>query len=199
MREAATRSLDQSLVNWLEQRIIRKFLAESRLVGESLLDVPCGYGRFWGTFADFDLRLVGIDRDPEMIQKAACSPDRNGHSHPLCGSVFALPFEDDSFDCVTCIRLLHLRFSDLERLSILRELTRVSRRFVIISIYQPTPLHGLWRHFKGTPDRLRFTTSKQLSDLLLESGLELRSSRPLQRGLHMQTFLLLTKATQAAV
>lgn len=199
MREAATRSLDQSLVNWLEQRIVREFLTESLMAGKSLLDVPCGYGRFWGTFADFDLRLVGIDCDPQMTRKAAESPERNGHSHPICGNVLALPFDDDSFDCVTCIRFLHLRFSDPERLSILRELVRVSRRFVIISVYHRTPLHGLWRRFKGTPGRLRFTTSKQLSALLSQSGLRLQSLRPLQRGLHMQTFALLTKTNQSAI
>ncbi len=199
MREAAIRSLDQSLVNWLEQRIVREFLTENRMVGRSLLDVPCGYGRFWGTFADFDLRLVGIDLDPQMTRKAAACPERNGHSQPVCGNVLALPFDDDSFDCVTCIRLLHLQFCDPDRLSILRELRRVSRRFVIISIYRPTPLHSLWRRFKGTPGRLRFTTSKQLSALLSQSGLRLQCLRPLQRGLHMQTFAMLAKTNGSTI
>ncbi len=193
MREPATRSLDQSLVNWREQRIVERLLVENGMAGKSLLDVPCGYGRFWRTFGGLDIRMVGIDLDPEMVRKAAAGPDRNGHSHPVRGNVFTLPFPDASFDAVTCIRLLHLQFSDADRVRILRELARVSRRFVIVSIYQPTPLHLLLRRINGTPGRLRFTTSEQLSGLVARSGLRLEARRPLQRGLHMQTFVMLTK------
>lgn len=195
MREAATRSLDQSLVNWLEQRLLRRLLTQNRLIGASLLDVPCGYGRFWETFEELDLRLIGIDRDPHMIRKAAAGSSANGHCHSVCGNVFELPFDKDSFDCVTCIRLLHLRFSDPERLSILRELGRVSRRSVLISVYLPTPLHAVWRHFKGTPGRLRFTSEEQLWNLARQSNLELMSLHPVRRFLHMQTFVLLSKGT----
>ena len=194
MREAATRSLDQSLVNWLEQRMVGRLLMKHQMVGKSLLDVPCGYGRFWQTFTHLGLQLVGIDRDPAMTRKAAGNLHGDGSHPPVCGNIFTLPFEDETFDCVFCIRLLHLQFTDGERRSILRELARVSRRLVLISIYQPTPLHGLWRRVHGTPGRLRFTTAAQLTELLGQSELSLLELRPLQRGLHMQTFVLLSKA-----
>ncbi len=193
MKEESERSWDQAAMNWLEQRALKRILVANGLVGKQLLDVPCGYGRFWPTLDRLDVRLIGIDLDPDQVRKAADHDALNRGSRAVCGDVFQLPFGDDSFDCVVCIRLLHLRFSEAERLAILRELARVSCRFVIISMYEHTGLHALARRFNGTPGRLRLMTSQELRDLVQTSGLRLDSVQPLLPHLHMQTFVTLTK------
>ncbi len=197
MKEEGERSWDQAGMNWLEQRALKRILVANRVVGKQLLDVPCGYGRFWPTLDRLDIRLIGIDLDSKMVRKAAGHDARNGVSRAVCGNVFQLPFGDDSFDCVVCIRLLHLRLSEAERLAILRELARVSRRIVIISMYERTGLHALARRFNGTPGRLRLMTIRELRDLVQASGLRLDSVRPLLPHVHMQTFVTLTKLTAA--
>ena len=110
-----------------------------------------------------------------------------------CANAFQLPFADNSFDGVICIRLLHLQYSDAERLAILRELARVSCCYVIISVYQFTPLHGVARLLNSTPGRVKLMTREQLSDLVRESGLERQSICCLMPYFHMQTFVVLTK------
>ncbi len=195
MKEKGERSWDQAAMNWLEQRALKRILIANGLVGKQLLDVPCGYGRFWPTLDRLDVRLIGLDLDPELARKATDQNALDGGGRAVCGDVFQLPFGDDSFDCVVCIRLLHLRFSEAERLAILRELARVSSRFVIISMYEHTGLHALARRFNSTPGRVRLMTSQQLHDLVQTSGLRLNSVQPLLPHLHMQTFVTLAKRT----
>ncbi len=194
MREPATRTLDQKIVNWAEQRKLNALLSSNGMAGKALLDVPCGYGRFWPMLDTLRPNLVGIDLDPVLVHKAANVNGRNGGSRAACSNVFQLPFAADSFDAVICIRMLHLNWSDAERAAILSELARVTRRLVIISLYRPTPLHALWRMVKGTPGRLRFTSDEQFSRLLEQGDLRLGSLNPLWHYLHMQTFVVLEKA-----
>lgn len=194
MKQQAERSVDQVWVNWREQRIVGALLAECRLAGGSLLDVPCGYGRFAPLFALLGIRAIGIDVDPDLVHLAVENQMPGRMEGGACGSIFELPFADNSVDCVLCVRFLHLQYSDRERLRILRELSRVSRRFVLISVYRFTSLHGLVRRWNGTRGRLRMMTDRQLGDLAQASGLECQSMHCLLRYCHMQTFVLLTKS-----
>ena len=108
-----------------------------------------------------------------------------------------LPFPDSMFDSVLCIRLLHHRFSNAERQRILAELARVSRRFVIISFYQPTLLHALARHWRGARGRLALMTAAHLQELAQASGLQRARRHALLRFCHAQTFAVLTKTPAA--
>ncbi len=192
MRQEATRSLDQRLVNWLEQRTVSKLLRDYGLQGR-LLDVPCGYGRFWPTFSGLGTRFFGVDLDPEMVRLADESNGYENGRRAICGDVFQLPFADDAFETTVSIRLLHLNYTGEQRQQILRELVRVSRRFVLISLYRFTPLHGLVRRWHSTPGRVRLMTENQLEDLVISVDVRLELLQPLHRFLHMQTFALLSK------
>jgi ubiquinone/menaquinone biosynthesis C-methylase UbiE len=44
----------------------------------------------------------------------------------------ALPFKENVFDCVACIRFLHHHMPDEVRVRILREMRRVSRKWLIV-------------------------------------------------------------------
>lgn len=199
MKQQAERSLDQVWVNWREQQILEKMVAKCQLAGGSLLDVPCGYGRFMPLLTRLGVRAIGVDLDPALVRLVVQIhvPDSRGRA--VCASIFELPFTGNSFDGVLCVRLLHLRYSDAERLQILRELARVSCRFVLISFYRFTALHGLARRWHGTPGRLRMMTLTQLRDLAGASGLQLHSLFPLLPYCHMQTFAVFTKSVNAEV
>lgn len=187
------RSLDQAWVDWREQRILSRLLTHCRLANRSVLDIPCGYGRFAPLYAGLGMTAIGADVSYDMVHLAAENSVRHGTGRWLCANILELPFADSTFDGVLCIRLLHHRYSDAERQRILGELARVSRRFVIISFYRFTPFHALARHWRGTRGRLAMTTLPHLRELAQASGLQIQRVYALLRLCHAQTFVVLTK------
>ena len=187
------RSLDQAWVNWCEQRILARLLTHCRLANGTVLDVPCGYGRFAPLYARFGITVVGADVNHAMVCLAMETQAQHSRGPWLCANILELPFAKSTFDGVLCIRLLHHRYSDAERQRILSELARVSRRFVIISFYRSTPLHALARHWRGTRGRLTMTTFPHLRALAQASGLQVQRVHSLLRFCHAQTFVVLTK------
>ena len=187
------RSLDQALVNWREQHVVEALLTRCQLQGGSLLDVPCGYGRFTALFARLGIIATGVDINSDMVRLAREEQVPSGRGRWLHADIFALPFANATFDCTLSIRLLHHRFSNDERVRMLRELARVSRRFVLLSFYLSTPLHNLARHWRGTRGRLSMMTPVQFHGLVQQSHLRIFQQRALWRFGHAQTFAVLMK------
>jgi hypothetical protein len=79
----------------------------------------------------------------------------------------------------------------------LRELARVSRRFVLMSFYLSTPLHTIARSWRGTRGRLAMMTTAQFHDLAQQSQLHILQQRALCRFCHAQTFAVLAKDVTA--
>jgi len=187
------RSLDQAWVNWCEQRIVARLLTHCRLANCTVLDVPCGYGRFAPLYARLGITAIGADVSHPMVHLAAANHAQHNRWGWLCANILELPFAESAFDSVLCIRLLHHRYSDADRQRILCELARVSRRCVIISFYRFTALHALARHWRGTRGRLAMTTLPRLRELAQASGLQIQRVCSLLRFCHAQTFVVLTK------
>ena len=187
------RSLDQAWVNWREQCLLTQLLMQCQLAQGTVLDVPCGYSRFAPVYAHLGITAIGADVSYDMAHLAAGNHARHDRERWLCANVLALPFIDSVFDSVLCIRLLHHRYSDVERQRILRELARVSRRFVIISFYRPTLLHTVARYWRGSRDRLAMMTLPHLRELAHASGLQIERVHSLLRFCHAQTLVVLTK------
>jgi len=95
----------------------------------SLLDVPCGTGRFARLLAARVPRCWGLDLSRAMLLQA-----RNKHPRfPLLRSDLArLPFPDHSIGITVCIRFLHLVRDPGLRIGFLKELRRVSRLGAVI-------------------------------------------------------------------
>jgi ubiquinone/menaquinone biosynthesis C-methylase UbiE len=126
-------------INRREQRTVAKIL--SQLDGakiKTVLDMPSGAGRFLPTLVQENRTLIEIDISHEMISlghQRLLAQERRGKVHFLQGSAFNLPLADNSIDCIFCNRLLH-HFKDAnDRLNLLRELHRISRRYVIVSFF----------------------------------------------------------------
>ena len=111
---------------------IRKALAQTTGV-RTILDLPCGTGRFTGALAREGFEVVGSDISHEMLKKAASIPD--GKQKAIYGYLQAnaehLPLRTDSLDCVVCIRFM-MHVDAATRVRMLNEFRRVSRRWVIV-------------------------------------------------------------------
>ncbi len=132
-------SLSRRLNDRREQALLARCLG--RLNGlESIADIGCGPGRFWPTIAGSSASgatLFGSDVSESMLRYARDRFDDDlGERFALAsGSVTALPFADAAFDCVISMRLLHHFGDRVDRLRALGELTRVARRYLIVSLW----------------------------------------------------------------
>lgn len=100
----------------------------------TVLDIPCGTGRFTRQILDRGWRLVNGDISLPMLREAR----RLGEGREaLLGGVRCdaerLPFPDASIDMVMSIRFL-MHVPDDLKVRILREYARISRRWVLVDV-----------------------------------------------------------------
>lgn len=100
---------------------------------QSILDVGCGAGDFLNHVPD-SYQKVGIDFCAEPLSLL--------RSPVAIGRIDALPFDSEQFDLVTCFELLE-HLSHYEFPLALRELERISKRYIMISVPNQEPLHQL--------------------------------------------------------
>ena len=187
------RSFDQAWVNWREQRLTERLLSACGLAGGSVLDVPCGYGRFFSLFTRLNMAVTGVDLNVEMLRLAQPSKVSSEPTRLLCGTIFNLPFADNAFDAVFCVRLFHHQYSDTERCRMLSELARVVRHYVLISFYRYPPLHLWGRALAKKRRRLVTLSDLDLDILAWASGLQPYCRASLLPYIHMQTFAVFRK------
>ncbi len=125
------------LSNRRDQAIVRQAL---ELAGnpESVLDVPCGTGRFWQALSEQPNRKIyACDNSQDMIDTGfKYRPDQiTQRVQAQQGSAFDLAYDDGFVDCVFCIRLIHHVGDEKDRLKLLSELRRVASSTVIISLW----------------------------------------------------------------
>jgi SAM-dependent methyltransferase len=106
----------------------------------SVLDVGAGvghWGRLLGHVLPPDVTVVGIDREPKWVEEATRRADDAGlgdrYSY-LQASAEDLPFEDESFDLVTCQTVL-MHVADPRR--VIREMTRVTKPGGLVVASEP--------------------------------------------------------------
>lgn len=125
--------------NW---RVIRRALVRAGPV-DTVLDLPCGTGRFSRLVAESGARVIGSDISLAMMAVAAeVHRGVAGVGGFVQADAERLPFRDDAFDCVLSIRFLHHVDGD-HRVRILRELGRVARRWVIVDLRHRYSYHWL--------------------------------------------------------
>lgn len=130
-------SLSRRISSWREVSLARRALA---LAGDpdSILDMPCGAGRFWPMLARTSARrLLAGDNSPAMLAAAVAgaAPETRARFEASPMDAFALPLADAAVDHVLCMRLLHHFAAPADRLRILREIHRVARRGATISVW----------------------------------------------------------------
>jgi len=125
---------------------IQKALALTEGV-RSVIDLPCGTGRFTGHLARAGFEVVGSDISVERMNQA--SGLANGQNANIKGYVRAdaeaMPFATKSVDCLMSIRFL-FHVDPQSRRRMLREFGRVSRRWIVADYrHKYSFRYGIWR------------------------------------------------------
>jgi SAM-dependent methyltransferase len=129
----------------VEERAIRRAV-QALARGGRILDAACGTGRITGLLVrEGFAAVVGCD-----ISRAMMSVARRGLGQVefLQSDATRLPFENDSFDAVTCIGLL-MHLDSETRVGVLKELARISRQPLVIQYGCVGVLLRLWAWLTG--------------------------------------------------
>ena len=141
-------------------------------VGTGLGDIPAGARRV-AARAGVALASVGLDASEELARAS-----RRAGGWSVCADALRLPLAARSVDVVTCSQLLH-HFAEEEGAALVRELTRVARRRVIVSDLRrsyvaaagfwaaswPLGFHRVTRH-DGVVSVMRGFTAAELRELV---------------------------------
>jgi len=130
-------SLARRLSNWREQQLARLSLADAGNP-ETVLDLPCGAGRFWPLLAENGQRQIyAADNSGDMLQVALTHQPQQLTERvvPFRTSAFDIDLPDNFVDSIFCMRLLHHIGQRKHRLAILREFHRVTRDTVVLSLW----------------------------------------------------------------
>lgn len=127
----------RKISHWREEQIIRKAL---QTAGNplSVLDLPCGAGRFWPLLSENkNRRIYAADNSSDMIEVAMSLQDQKitENIHSFQSSAFNIQVENNAVDCIFCIRLLHHIGEHEHRLKLLKEFHRVTKDTVIVSLW----------------------------------------------------------------
>lgn len=143
-------------------KILKQFIQNIKF--NSILDVGCGEGMLLKSFSDYisNKSCCAIDVDENEVRDAS-------KNLPFCsvkvGSVYEIPFENKSFELVTCTEVFeHL----VDPYKALLEIERVSSKYVLLSV----PNEPIWRilniirlsylkDFGNTPGHLNHWRSKE--------------------------------------
>jgi Methylase involved in ubiquinone/menaquinone biosynthesis len=142
---------------------------------KTLLDVGCGNGRFLSMVLNkFDVKVSGIDISPGMIEKGKEFLD--GRADLKVGDSEHLPWNDRSFDVVTCSASFH--HYPVPKL-FLKEVRRVLRTGGILMIADPFTSNELLRFFTNLVIKfsksgdVRIYSQKEMQELLENCGFTL--------------------------
>lgn len=189
----------QRLVNWREQRLVAALLRRTRRPGR-VMDVPSGYGRFTPALdASATGAVVCVDIDCERLI-ALRRATLEGHGTALVRADLrgVLPFASRSFDLVFNLRYLHHVGTREERQSVVAELVRVSRRYVLLSYYRRSNIHALQREVQSATRRNRrerpaMIARAEFDQMLRDVGCRRIADRSLIPGIHAQRIVLLER------
>jgi ubiquinone/menaquinone biosynthesis C-methylase UbiE len=166
---------------------IQRALASANDV-KSVVDLPCGTGRFTGNLARAGYTVVGSDISVEMMQQAAKLPSVRHENIKgyVRADAEALPFQTKSTDCLMSIRFLFHVDPDTRR-RMLREFGRVSRRWVIADYrHKYSFRYGVWKASRllGLTQRpFERVSVKSMKSEFEDAGLRVAQIIPVRRWL----------------
>ena len=189
--QAQPQGVVRRLALWREKRLVRRAL---KVAGEPglVLDLACGAGRFWPVLAEHGNRVIlASDSSQDMLNHA-----QTHHPASLLAriklfqsSVFSIDISENAVDCIFCMQLFHhVRDSD-HRLAILRELHRVSRDSLILSV-------PLGRGAEPVNDPQRIVVSRgEIETQFKQAGFSILKQYEVLPGFGMGSIYILRKDT----
>jgi SAM-dependent methyltransferase len=193
--------------NWNEQRLLQRLLRSVSIgrLDRWALDLPCGYGRLYYILRDLGAWVVEGDWSFHLLGAARLFHADEPNSPPLAGYVRAtalnLPFRDRTFGVVLSVRLCHHIREHQERLQYLREVMRVSRKWLVFTYFDTASIknrtHELRRRFNRK--RSKWTlTSREVEEVSRSAGFEVVQSIWMSRFFSGHRYVLLRRLDSVA-
>lgn len=126
---------------------LMKEVIESRGVGRRGLDVGCGQGAYVGRMRQLGFDVAGIDASAGQIELAVRNVGERGVVG--IGSVLDIPAEDNTFDFLYIINVLHHLGSVDEQRRAFAELLRVVRPGGLLFVHEINTRNILFRFYMG--------------------------------------------------
>jgi SAM-dependent methyltransferase len=190
--------LHKRINNRFEFALIRRCM---EVVGpqDLVLDLPSGTGRLSPVVRPWAKRVIESDVSMEMLKFCRRNWANRFEGHPggvaaagaggevegfAQASAFHLPYRDRAFDCVFSSRLTHHIPDPNERDQFIRELGRVSKRWVVMTYFHKWSLKNLLRMLRSPFNRKKpkvVMSTGEFRAVAATAGLELLHSWPLSR------------------
>lgn len=188
--------------NWHEQRLVRRLLRDSDIgkLDGFALDLPCGYGRLYAILRELGAPVIEGDWSFPLLATA-----RRYHGEHIDGplpsgylraTALQLPFRDRAFELVLSVRLSHHIREEAERIQHLREVMRVSRKWVLFTYFDAASVKNLnyERRRRYNRKRAKWTLSfEQVQDLAQSQGFQVARRAWLSRLFSGHRYTLLRR------
>jgi uncharacterized protein YbaR (Trm112 family)/ubiquinone/menaquinone biosynthesis C-methylase UbiE len=157
-----------------EYQILKRLLSGQQRCA-TMLEIPCGGGRLSPQLIDATDLLIQADIGMGQILYAMTQETFNIPQIYMTASAFSIPLRDSSVDASVCVRLSHHLATAKQRESLLAELLRVSRRYVIMTFFDDNSIKNKLRRLRGKRTKLTMTIA-QISELAAAQGARLAAS-----------------------
>ena len=193
----------ERLNNSHEQKLLTGLLGSiprEELEGVSL-DMPCGFGRVYPLIRDEAPAVVEGDRSFHLIRSTQDRLRESEAERPPTGfargTALLMPFKDRAFQLVASIRLCHHISSEEERMQYVREVLRISSKWVLFTYFDT---HSVKNRIHAT--KIRFVkkrskwtlTKTQVHDAAEAAGFEVKRNVALSRLFSGHHFVLARRA-----
>lgn len=158
----------------------------------SVLDVPCGTGRFFEVFCGAR-RYAMLDYNEAMLTVIRDRFRGRRELELVQGDIVNMSFEDGAFDLAFCMRLLHHIGDESICRQIMAELARVSRRYVGVSVYDKHTFRYFKRVALGRRPSGNSVVLGQFVAMAGQLGLRLVRKMPRFSWIEQQRMLLFEK------
>ncbi len=174
-----------------ELKIVKQFCQQIGPLA-NILDIPCGTGRFSQLLGEFAEQVVRADLSSAMLGQVAVGKGTS-KTNNLQASAAAIPFANSAFDLAFCFRLLHHFELPEQRIEVLSELARVSRRWVIGTFFDSSSFQA-WRNRVRGKVGTRYPQSiASIHAEAAAAGLRVKEMRFLSKKISEQMVVLLEK------
>jgi ubiquinone/menaquinone biosynthesis C-methylase UbiE len=150
---------DEELPPWIRDRLLtRKTNAMQRWLEASAgrpdekrgLDVGCGQGWHTCAMAGYGYQMFGIDQSEQQVKNAEKNTGERGVQIDFRrGSADRLPFEDNTFDFVYAINVMHHVIKPDKQQLALEEIVRVLKPKGVFFLHEMNTINPLFRFYMG--------------------------------------------------